>query len=128
MIKSEQITSKFNKKSPFYELEERTFRFAKDVGLFIRRIPRSIENIEYCRQLARASGSPGANYREANESLGKKDFLMRIKICKKEAKESVYWLRLLNLYEDELIKECDRLIKEAIELMNIFGAIQRNSS
>lgn len=112
-----------NSKPKNYDLEERTFKFAKDVGLFIKQIPRSIENVEYCRQLARSSGSPGANYREANESLSKKDFLLRIKICKKESKESIYWLRLLNLNSEELNKECNRLVQESTELMNIFGAI-----
>jgi len=66
----------------------------------------------------------GANYIEANESLSKKDFAMRIKICRKEAKESRYWLNLLELDEtSELEPERSRLVQEATELMNIFGAI-----
>jgi four helix bundle protein len=73
-----------------YDLEERTFRFASSVMLFIGKIPRTISNLEVGKQLARAGGSVGANYIEANESLGKKDFLMRIRICRKEAKESIY--------------------------------------
>jgi four helix bundle protein len=79
-----------------YDLEDRTFNFAKDVREFVRQIPRTIANIEDTKQLVRASGSVGANYIEANESLSKKDFLMRIKICRKEAKESRYWLRLID--------------------------------
>ena len=78
-----------------YDLEDRTFAFAKDVREFAKHIPRTIANIEDTKQVVRASGSVGANYIEANESLSKKDFIMRIKICRKEAKESRYWLRLI---------------------------------
>ncbi len=77
-----------------YDLEERTLTFAKDVIKFVKNLPRTIANIEIIKQLARASGSVGANYIEANEALSKKDFIMRVKICRKEAKESGYWLKL----------------------------------
>ena len=70
----------------------------------------------------------GANYIEANESLSKKDFIMRIKICRKEAKESRYWLRLIDSGEDDFLKKRQiDLITEATELTSIFGAILRNS-
>jgi four helix bundle protein len=76
----------------------------------------------------KASDSVGGNYIEANESLSKKDFRMRVKISRKEAKESRYWLRLLDTRESvERDREQDRLIAESTELMNIFGAIHRNS-
>ena len=65
-----------------YDLEERTFQFAKAVRMFVKTLSNSIANNEDSKQLVRASGSVGANYIEANESLGKKDFLMRIKIYK----------------------------------------------
>ena len=78
-----------------YDLEERTFQFAKNGSLYIKKFSRTISNIEYGKQVVRASGSVGANYIEANEALSKKDFIMRIKICRKEAKESAYWLRLI---------------------------------
>ena len=71
-----------------YNLEERTLKFAKQVRAFVKKISRTISNIEDGKQLVRASGSVGANYIEANESLSKKDFVMRIKISRKEAKES----------------------------------------
>ena len=80
-----------------YDLEERTLKFAKDVRLFIKTVPKTIANVEDIRQLVKSSGSVGANYIEANESLSKKDFLMRVKISRKECKESVYWLRMINL-------------------------------
>ena len=80
------------------------------------------------KQRVKASGSVGANYIEANESLSKKDFRMRIKICRKEAKESRYWLKLIDIEgKKDLGKECIDLITEATELMNIFGAILRKS-
>ncbi len=67
-------------------------------------------------------------YIEANESLSKKDFVMRIKICRKEAKESRYWLRLIDISGNgEYEKERKTLIQEATELMNIFGSILRKS-
>jgi four helix bundle protein len=78
-----------------YDLEERTFQFAKAVRLIIKTLPKTISNLNDGKQVIRASGSIGANYREANESLSKKDFIMRIKISRKEAKESAYWLRLI---------------------------------
>jgi four helix bundle protein len=71
-----------------YDLEDRTFIFAKDVRAFVKKIPKTVANIEDTKQVVRASGSVGANYIEANESLSKKDFVVRIKICRKEAKES----------------------------------------
>ena len=79
-----------------YDLEDRTFEFSKNVRDFVKQISRTLPNIEDIKQVVRASGSVGANYIEANESLGKKDFLMRIRICRKEAKESCYWLRLID--------------------------------
>ena len=68
----------------------------------------------------------GLNYIEANEAIGKKDFVMKIKICRREAKESGYWLRLLDTGE-KLEVQRDNLVGEATELMKIFGAIVRKS-
>ena len=79
-----------------YDLEERTFQFAKEVRLFIKSLEKTIANFEDAKQVVRSSGSIGANYIEANESLSKRDFAYRVKISRKEAKESVYWLRLIN--------------------------------
>jgi four helix bundle protein len=111
-----------------YDLDERTLRFARDVRAFIKTLPRTVANDEDTRQLVRASGSVGANYIEANDSLSKKDFVMHIKISRKEAKESRYWLRLLDTAGRESSEETrGSLIREAAELMNIFGAIVRKS-
>ena len=109
-----------------FDLEDRTFAFAQRVRAFIRKLPKTIANIEDARQVVRASGSVGANYIEANEALSKKDFLLRIKICRKESKESRYWLRLLEA-TDEAGAERNLLVQEAQEVMNIFGAIIRKS-
>ena len=111
-----------------YDLEDRTFNFASDVRAFSKRIPKTIANIEDTKQVVKASGSVGANYIEANESLSKKDFIVRIKICRKEAKESRYWLRLIDAGDDSTVKKYrDDLIQEATELTSIFGAILRKS-
>jgi four helix bundle protein len=109
-----------------YDLEERTFEFAKASRAFVKKLPRTIANIEDAKQFIRASGSIGANYIEANESIGKKDFVMKIKTCRREAKESGYWVRLLDC-DGELEPARAKLLAEARELMNIFGAIVRKS-
>jgi four helix bundle protein len=111
---------------PVYDLEERTFRFAQDIRQFVKTLPRTVANLEDGKQVVRSSGSVGANYIEANEALGKKDFIMRIKICRKEARESSFFLRLLEVAVQNN-PERDRLIQEATELTNIFGAIYRKS-
>ena len=126
-ITSNTMTKNQNSK-PVYDLEERTFQFAKDVRLFVKTLPKTIANIEDGKQLIKASGSVGGNYIEANESLGKKDFLMRIRISRKEAKESAYWLRLIN--DTNALKNADevlRLIQEANELKKIFSSVLEKS-
>ena len=115
-----------NENSKRYDLEERTFEFVKASRAFVKQLPRTISNIEDVKQFIRASGSIGANYIEANEAIGKKDFVMKIKICRREAKESRYWLRLIDT-NGKLEGDRARLLDEADELMKIFGAIVRKS-
>jgi four helix bundle protein len=111
-----------------FDLQDRTLEFAKQVRCFVKAIAHTLSNVEDARQLVRASGSVGANYIEANDSLGKKDFVMRIKICRKEAKECRYWLSLIDVQGvDELCVHRDSLIQEASELVSIFSAIARKS-
>jgi len=105
------------------DLEERTYKFASAVIDFIEHSPRTITGIEIARQVVRSAGSVGANYIEANESLGKKDFLLHLRICRKEAKETVYWLKLFPLKLDIMNARREVLVKEAVELTKIFGAI-----
>lgn len=106
-----------------YDLEERTFLFAKDCRIYIRTLPKTISNIEDGKQLVRSSGSVGANYIEANEKLGDKDFSYRLKIARKEAKESKYWLRLLQELNPEYQNLSDPLLFEIEELRKILSAI-----
>ena len=116
------------RKSKPYDLEERTFQFAKAVRIFVKTLPKTIANIEDGKQLIRSSGSVGANYREANESLSKKDFLMRLKISRKEAKESAYWLRLIHETNNFTNPEdVIALTQEATELKKILSAILEKS-
>jgi four helix bundle protein len=111
-----------------FDLEDRTLEFAQRVRKFVRSFQMDIPNREDGKQLVRSSGSIGANYLEANDGLSKKDFLFRIKLSRKEAKESKYWLNLIETFgDDRLEKERSELIQEANELMLILGAILRNS-
>jgi four helix bundle protein len=116
-----------NEKYKQYDLEDRTLIFARRVRKFLRMLKISVYNIDDFKQLIRSSGSVGANYIEANERLGKRDFLMRIKICKKEAKESRYWLKLIDVSGDDMKKERNYLLDESTQLMNIFGSILAKS-
>ena len=109
-----------------YDLEERTFEFARDTRLFVRKLEINIWNREDIKQLVRSSGSVAANYIEANEKLGEKDLLMKLRICKKEIKETILWLRLVEVKLETLEIERVNLMNEAIELKNIMGATYRN--
>lgn len=110
---------------PTFDLEERTLAFAKAVRELVKTLPRSIASIEDGKQLVRSSGSVGANYIEANEALSKKDFMMRIKIARKEAKESRYWLRMLEAGSNE--DKRAELEHEAHELTLILSTILHKS-
>ena len=112
-----------NRQSKQYDLEERTLKFSREVLEFTSGLKQSIANVEVIKQLIRSACSVGANYIEANESLSKKDFANRSKICRKEAKESRYWLNLIQSNGDESEKKRLALIQEATELTRIFGAI-----
>lgn len=109
------------------KLEERTIRYALDVRAFVRSIPRSVISIEDGKQLVRSSGSVGANYIEACESLSKKDFLLRIKISRKEARESRFWLQMFSSLTGQHAKDRDKLLQESTELLKIFSSIVSRS-
>jgi four helix bundle protein len=114
--------------SKHYDLEDRTLEFARRVRVFVKKLQKTLANIEDGKQLVKASGSVGANYIEANEALSKKDFVMRIKICRKEAKECRYWLRLVDIGGNrEPEQERKELENEASELTHIFGSIVTKS-
>lgn len=106
------------------DLIRRTFEFAQGVRRFVNRLPRSLASIEDAKQLVRASGSVAANYLESQEGLSRKDFFYRIRICRKEARESGLWLRLLDVASPSaLASERDLLADEAEQLTRIFSSI-----
>jgi four helix bundle protein len=110
--------------APKRDLVERTFVFAQHVREFVNRLPRTIANFEDGRQLVRSSGSVAANYLEAQEGLSRKDFFFRIRLCRKEARESALWLRLVNAPDSSDLRTArDGLVGEADELKRIFAAI-----
>jgi four helix bundle protein len=104
------------------DLEDRTFLFAQSIRAFVKTLPRTLGNTEDIRQLVRASGSVAANWIEADEALSKKDFVLRAKICRKEAKESRLFLRLIEVGSDNVNRR-DALVAEARELTLIFSSI-----
>ena len=110
-------------KDKIYDLEERTFKFAMACRKVVQSLKYSIGNIEDGKQLIRSSRSVGANYIEANEKLGDKDFYFRLKIARKEAKESGYWLRLLQDANPENEIVIEELINESMELRKILSSI-----
>lgn len=115
-----------SQKAKPYDLEERTFLFANRALQYFKNLPRSPVNAEVSKQGIRSSGSIGANFIEANEAFSRKDFVMRVKVSRKEAKESIYWLRLSEPSQNQE-QERGELIREATELMKIFGAIIEKS-
>jgi four helix bundle protein len=111
------------------DLVVRTFEFVREVRRFINRLPKSIATIEDSKQVVRSSGSVAANYLESQEGLSRKDFFYRIKICRKEARESGLWLRLFDVDTDTALSAVrDSLVAEADELKRIFSAIAAKDS
>jgi four helix bundle protein len=106
-----------------YDLEERTELFAKNCRSLVRSIAKDIGNTEDSIQLVRSSGSVAANYIEANEAISKKDCVFRVKISRKESKESRLWLKLLYINDTGQNDQRIGLVNEASELIKIFNAI-----
>jgi len=111
------------------DLPERTAKFAQEVRIFIRTLPRTISNIEDVKQLVRSSGSVAANHIEADEALGEKDRLMKFRVCRKEAKESTLWLTLLDVGGNTRLNEVRFALAdeadEARQLVSIYSTIIR---
>ena len=120
-INHQAMTNNSNNK--VFDLEERTLNFAKNCFNLSKIIPNTIETIEYKKQFIRSTGSVGANYREANEAISKKDFLHRLRISRKESKESKYWLELLLHGNQNFSQDIQPLIQESFELVKIFSSI-----
>ncbi len=106
-----------------YDFETRTLNFAKKIIQLCKSLPKDGVNFNLTDQIIRSAGSIGANYREANESLSKKDLLMRLRISRKEAKETSFWLELIKEANPVNTQICDLLIDESTQLRNILSAI-----
>jgi four helix bundle protein len=116
-------------KPKIYDLAERTYAFAKNVRIFVSKMPKSVTNDEDCRQLVYTSGVLGANIIEANEALSKKDFALRIRISRKEARESQYRLDLMYVSNNPAMEtERKTLAKESGELNKILSSILEKTS
>ncbi len=110
--------------APQNNLPARTFAFAKAIRGFVNKLPKLPANYEDTKQLIRSSGSVAANYLESQEGVSRRDFFYRIKLCRKEARESWLWLQLMEPGATEPLKhERDQLAQEADELKRIFAAI-----
>jgi len=106
-----------------YDLEERTLRFAKQIIRLCKKLSKNTVNFKLVDQVVRSAGSIGANYREANDALGKKDFIHRLRISRKEAKETAFWLELILEANPNSKEEIDQLIVECKEIRKILSAI-----
>lgn len=111
-----------------YDLEERTMIFSENLIELVKKTPKNVVTLPILDQLIRSGTSMGANYYEANGASSKKDFRNKIFICKKEGKETMYWLRLLAKAAEEIADECRILWKEAHELTLIFSKISNNTN
>jgi four helix bundle protein len=108
-----------------YDLAERTARFGEAIIAFAKRLPRNVVTNPLISQLVRAATSVGANYCEADDAVSRKDFRHRISICKKEARESKYWLRMIAAAEENTKQDARVHWQEAKELHLIFASIWR---
>ena len=120
------MTDKPNK-SQKYDLEERTLSFAKACVDLCKNVPKNVINMPLVSQLIRSSSSVGANYREANDSITKKDFYHKIGICLRESKESKYWLELIRHADSRDSVAIEKLKDEAFQLTKIFATIGKNN-
>lgn len=107
-----------------FDLEDRLLRFSTRTRDFVKRVPVNLWIREYCRQVIRSSGSVTANYIEANETVGNKDFRYRLRLSRKESKETRLWLQLIDLENKEYLEEMrSELLQEAIEIVYILTSI-----
>jgi len=111
------------KPSQKFDLEERTLEFAKQIVKLCKKLSKNTVNFRLADQIIRSAGSIGANYREANDALGKKDFVHRLRISRKETKETVFWLKLILEANPNIKKQVQKLINECQEIRNILSAI-----
>ncbi len=110
-------------KSHTYDLEDRTLEYGKRIIRMVKSLPKNNINFKLADQIIRSGTSLGANYREANETETKKDFQFRLRICRKEAKETIYWIKLIIEANPELSQRIQSLLSETFELLKIFASI-----
>ncbi len=122
-----QVKSENQSSNVIYDLEERTARFGEDVIMFVKTIRLTSINKSIINQVIRSATSIGANYAEADGAESKKDFKHKIALCKKEAKETKHWLRMLAKCQPERQDKCRKLWQEAQELTLILSKIILNS-
>ena len=125
-LMTNQIPMTNNKESK-YNLEERTAKFGENVINFTNKIPKNATTFSLISQIVRSGTSIGANYCEADDAESKKDFIHKIGICKKEARETMHWFRMIATATPEIKAETRTLWQEAKELNLIFNAIVRSS-
>ncbi len=111
----------------FRDFENRTTEFAKRVIRLCKELPNDRINNPLIAQVIRSAGSIGANYREANEALGKKDFVYKLRISRKEAKETQHWLELIEEADPIFTERMKNLFQEVQEIRNILSAIIEKS-
>lgn len=116
-----------NNQNKKYDLEDRTLKFGKMIIGLVKLLPKNSINFNLGDQVIRSGTSMEANYREANETETKKDFCFRIRICRKEGKETLYWLNLIIEANPELRGKVDPLLQETTELVKIFASILEKS-
>jgi four helix bundle protein len=109
-----------------FDLEERTAKFAESVIAFAKKVPHSPITLPLIGQLVRSATSVGANYCEADDSQSIKDFKHKISLCRKEARETKYWLRMMAAAEEKHKQAARPLWCEARELNLIFSSILRS--
>lgn len=110
-----------------YDLEERTARFGEAIIAFAKQVPRGPVTLPLISQLVRSGTSVGANYCEADDAGTKKDFRYKIGICRKEARETKHWLRMIAAAVPNLKDRAKPLWQEAKELHLIFAAVVRRT-
>jgi four helix bundle protein len=124
----EQPEQSEGKQNRQYDLAERTTRFAESIVIFARKLPRTPVTFSLVPQLVRAATSVGANNREADDSVSRRDFRNKIGYCKKEANETKYWLQMIAAAVPEMKEDARQLWREADELHKIFRACFRTAS
>ena len=122
-VRAESVSERYPERN--YDLEERTAVFGEQIIKFLKSIRRDAINSPIINQLVRSATSIGANYCEGNDAESRKDFRHKMALCRKESRESMYWLRQLSAAHPERVDDARKHWKEAKELNLIFSAIIR---